>query len=653
MTNRYLTKSRFTLAMECPTKLYYTGKKEYIDQNIDDTFLLALAEGGFQVGELAKHYFPGGHDIETLDYKEALQQTGELLIKDKVIIYEAAITYDNFFIRTDILIKDGENIDLIEVKAKSIKSPGDLYNKKGDKPASGWTRYLQDVAFQKYVLRKAFPEHKVSAHLMLANKEAKCPTEGLNQKFRVIEENGRKGIKVLGELSKEDLNPPILLKVNVDHGCEMIYKDNYIIDGASYNFTEFVETLAIKYKNDSKIGSDIGKKCKDCEFRASDEEIKESYKSGFYECWAEKLGWTAKDFAEETVLDIWNFRKADGLISDGRIKLTDVTEEDIGVKPDDKLGVSTTQRQWIQVEKSQNKDKTCWIDKENLLKEMNSWTYPLHFIDFETSAVAIPFNKGRRPYEQIAFQFSHHIVHKNGKVEHKGQYINTESGIFPNYEFLRELKRNLEQDQGTIFRFAAHENSILNAIYTQLKEDKNDILDREELCEFIKSISKSVGSSSEVWEGPRNMVDMRDLVIRYYYDPAMKGSNSIKQVLPAILNSSKYLQDKYSKPIYGSEDIPSLNFHKWTWIKFDKGKVIDPYKLLPKMFEDVSDKDYLLLNNDELKDGGAAMTAYAMMQFSQMSDYERDEIQKALLKYCELDTLAMVMIYEGWKDMID
>ena len=46
------------------------------------------------------------------------------------------------------------------------------------------------------------------------------------------------------------------------------------------------------------------------------------------------------------------------------------------------------------------------------------------------------------------------------------------------------------------------------------------------------------------------------------------------------------------------------------------------------------------------------MTAYARMQFEEISDYEREEIQKALLKYCELDTMAMVMIYEGWKDLL-
>jgi hypothetical protein len=57
-------------------------------------------------------------------------------------------------------------------------------------------------------------------------------------------------------------------------------------------------------------------------------------------------------------------------------------------------------------------------------------------------------------------------------------------------------------------------------------------------------------------------------------------------------------------------------------------------------------------DGDELKDGGAAMTAYAKMQFEDMSDYERKELRAALQRYCELDTLAMVMIYEAWVDWV-
>ena len=150
------------------------------------------------------------------------------------------------------------------------------------------------------------------------------------------------------------------------------------------------------------------------------------------------------------------------------------------------------------------------------------------------------------------------------------------------------------------------------------------------------------------------MIDMFDLVKKYYYDPHMKGSNSIKQVLPAILNSSKFLQDKYSKAVYGSDDIESLNFNKHVWVEFEDGLLKDPYSLLPKLFSDMDDDfdENIDSYGDELSDGGAAMTAYYRLQFEDIPQVIHDEISQALLKYCELDTLAMAMIYEGWKDML-
>ena len=59
----YLTKSRFKLATECPRKLYYTGRRDYANTRSDDEFLQSLAEGGYQVGELARLMFPGGVEI--------------------------------------------------------------------------------------------------------------------------------------------------------------------------------------------------------------------------------------------------------------------------------------------------------------------------------------------------------------------------------------------------------------------------------------------------------------------------------------------------------------------------------------------------------------------------------------------------------------
>jgi hypothetical protein len=75
--------------------------------------------------------------------------------------------------------------------------------------------------------------------------------------------------------------------------------------------------------------------------------------------------------------------------------------------------------------------------------------------------VAIPFNCGRRPYEGIAFQFSHHTLSGEGVVTHASQYLNAIPGEFPNYSFVRRLRETLSRDGGSIFRYANHENTFL------------------------------------------------------------------------------------------------------------------------------------------------------------------------------------------------
>ncbi|WP_349628882.1 hypothetical protein [Cellulophaga sp. 20_2_10] len=131
---RVLTKSRFKLGLECPNKLFYTRKVEYSNQKTDDTFLQALAQGVFQVEELARMHYPNGVLIEgnDWDYERLAEQTKILLLQEDIILFEAAFLIDNLFMRTDILIKHGSNIKLIEVKAKSY-SPSNDYTFIGKK----------------------------------------------------------------------------------------------------------------------------------------------------------------------------------------------------------------------------------------------------------------------------------------------------------------------------------------------------------------------------------------------------------------------------------------------------------------------------------------------------------------------------------------
>ena len=118
--SHFLTKSKFKTGCECPTKLYFGSHKDYANNKLEDTFLQALAKGGFQVGALAQVYHPGGITIESLDHNDALAQTAKLMENDEVIIFEAAFHFEGLFIRVDVLKKNGQKIELIEVKAKSI-----------------------------------------------------------------------------------------------------------------------------------------------------------------------------------------------------------------------------------------------------------------------------------------------------------------------------------------------------------------------------------------------------------------------------------------------------------------------------------------------------------------------------------------------------
>ncbi len=53
---KLLSKSRFKLGLECPNKLFFTGKKEYANKKSEDTFMMALAQGGFRSAKLSIHH---------------------------------------------------------------------------------------------------------------------------------------------------------------------------------------------------------------------------------------------------------------------------------------------------------------------------------------------------------------------------------------------------------------------------------------------------------------------------------------------------------------------------------------------------------------------------------------------------------------------
>lgn len=167
---RFLTKSRFTQALECPKKLSHTGNPAvHPDTRRGDEFLQVLADGGFQVGELAKLMYRGGIESTSRTHDDQLAETRNLLERDKITLFEVAIGHGNLLARMAVLRKTELRIELIEVKAKSFDSTayGSFGGARGAIESS-MRPYLQDVAFQRHVLNPAYPDLHVSCFLMLA-----------------------------------------------------------------------------------------------------------------------------------------------------------------------------------------------------------------------------------------------------------------------------------------------------------------------------------------------------------------------------------------------------------------------------------------------------------------------------------------------------
>ena len=671
----YLSKSRFKIALECMTQLYYTGKKEeYSDQNLDDSFLQALADGGNQVGELAKFYFcedpiKDNITVDTLRSEEALARTKEMLSRSgKVVIAEAAFKFNNLFIRADIVVKEGNTLSIYEVKAKSYDpAKTQFLTEAGDKVTPKWVPYVYDIAFQKYVAAhsETGKHYKVKAYLMLVDKTKTATIQGLNQLFKITKEGGRSQVKVKSGITQKDLGKILLTPIDIDETCDNIINVWHVPTDykEDIKFVDFVNKASSIYDNNVREFTAIGKKCKDCQFH-TDLKSDPKMKSGFMECWIKNTKLTEKELSAPLVLELWNGMSgsvsyAENLIEMNKYFMREIDESDITPKTTKKKvkdGLSPLERRMEQINRIKTNTKESYFDADGIKKEMEKWEghYPLHMIDFETSAVALPFHKGAKPYEGIAFQFSHHTIDKDWNIEHKTQYLSFEQGFFPNFEFVRELKMALSNDNGKIFRYHNHENSYLGMIYYQLKTYPDPPADKDDLMTFIQTITHSGKDSVDKWKGERDMIDLYDLVLRYYYPPAAKGSNSLKFILPALLNDSKFLQNKYGKfGTYGKNlEVKSLNFTDHVWIQ--SANKNNPYKTLPKVFEEYDQEliDSLVKDFENIADGGAALTAYNYLQYSHLPLEQRESIKAALLRYCELDTMAMVMILEGWRDFV-
>jgi len=395
----------------------------------------------------------------------------------------------------------------------------------------------------------------------------------------------------------------------------------------------------------SQITPLIGSHCKDCEFRISAAQEDSGLQDGRLRCWTQATGSPPERFARGTVYELCGFQRSGELVDNGTVALAEVTQADLKFAAGSGA-ISPSQRQWYQCEEARDDVDGPMLMPTELRAKFDALVFPLHFIDFETATPAIPFHAGRRPYEDVWFQFSHHRVDDaEGQASHVSEEL-AHTSDFPNFETLRRLRDALG-DHGSVIHWWTHEATILSHVREQINAHDPPLSDQSELLAFIDSL---LGAP----ERPGRLVDLgRHVVEKWVVLPGTQGRSSIKKVLPAILHSSPRLQHRYSQAIYGSDaGIRSLNYRDHAWVQRDgSGNVLDPYKLLGGCFDDL-DLDGADDESDVIADGGQAMVAYGTLQGVHSDPVRRERLRNQLLRYCELDSFAMVLAWEGLRDLL-
>lgn len=191
--------------------------------------------------------------------------------------------------------------------------------------------------------------------------------------------------------------------------------------------------------------------------------------------------------------------------------------------------------------------------------------YPRYYLDFETINFAVPIWKGVRPYQQVPFQWSCHVEQRDGTLEHR-EFLDL-SGDDPSRPFAEQLIDEVGGKGPVLVYNQGFEGRIL-----------------KELAQRYRKLAPALTAIRD------RLVDLLPITRDTYYHPQMRGSWSIKAVLPTI--------------------APDLDY----------GQLVDVH------------------------DGGEAQTAYAEAISSDTFPERRQSLDKALRVYCGRDTEAMVRL---------
>jgi len=230
-------------------------------------------------------------------------------------------------------------------------------------------------------------------------------------------------------------------------------------------------------------------------------------------CWHRRGG-----IPEYSIFNLANLKadKKFALYNEGVITINDITNPS---------GFSSAQQ--IQIVAEQTEEST--INHGAIKKFLKNLSYPIYHLDFETFHPTIPCWKNSGPNQQIPYQYSIHIEHEDGRLDHE-EFLET-SGIDPRYSLAQRLVEDIPMDATVL----AYNMNFEKRVIKSLAESFSD------LAPHLMNIHDNINDL------------MKPFQKKDYYTAAMKGKHSIKNVLPALVPEMKQAY-KDLKTVHNGDD---------------------------------------------------------------------------------------------------
>lgn len=515
-----MSKTDFLSYLECKKNVWVKWhKKDVYDSFPVSAFEQALGEMGNNVEEVARSLFPNGVFVSGRG-EDAQEITRKLIHEKCEIIFQPVFTTEKYLAACDILKynKDSAYYDIYEVKMSSVSSDEESENQDNKKNDE---KYLNDLAFQVNVLSMCGLCIDKKYLIELDKNYVKKGPIYPNKLF-VIQDKTREinDFESLIKNKMTEANNYLSFEFEPKENCDCYYK------GRSRHCTTFI------YSNPS-----------------------------------------VPKYSVHDLNRIGNSKKLlQNLLDLNILELNDVPLDFEGLtsKPT-KDNPNPKPRKINQIQTHISQEPI--IDLQKIEQELSTLQFPLYFLDYETYPTAIPIFDGYKPYQQIVFQYSLHVLRSfDSELEHF-EFIQLNGD--PAENIAKSLQENIGQT-GTIITWHKHfENGRA--------KDLGELLPRYK--DFFDSIIERT-------------YDLKDIVEnQYFVHPKFMGRSSIKFVLPAL--------------------FPEMDYKKL-----------------------------------DVKSGTDAIEAYRQILEKEIVGQEAEIKRQAMLEYCKLDTLAMVKIWQYFRDLV-